>query len=102
MKLEKIDEQVFGLFNNWLYTQDIEHSGATDPELMELAKLWTAAGNWKIPRLQNQAMGDLKALIIDPDHEIPDKDKDTVLRQFIVHAYTARGDTALKRLAVHK
>jgi hypothetical protein len=45
MKLENVDEKVFGLFNKWLYTQDIEHSDATDPELMDLAKLWTTVGS---------------------------------------------------------
>ncbi len=101
MKLENVDEKVFGLFNNWLYTQDILHSDSAQPELMELAKLWTVAGDWKIPSLQNQAMRDLSSMIIN-EPEPPTGDKDAILGQFLVHAYSTKEDTALKRLAVHK
>lgn len=101
MKLENVDEKVFGLFNNWLYTQDIEHSDATDPELMELAKLWTAAGSWAIPSLQNQAMDELTKLVLQ-EHEPPTQSKDTILQQFLIHVYSTKEDTVLKQLAIHK
>lgn len=101
MKFENVDEKVFGLFNNWLYTQDILHADDTEPRLMELAKLWTAAGKWKIPSLQNQAMGDLSRMLID-EPEPPTQCNDAILQEFLAHAYAAREVTALKRLAVQK
>ena len=35
MKVTDTDEQVFGLFNNRLYYEEIEHADATEPSLME-------------------------------------------------------------------
>jgi hypothetical protein len=108
MKLEDIDEKVFGLFNQWLYTQelytqDILHANAdaAKPKLMELAKLWTAAAKWEIPSLQNKVMAELVKLIIN-EPQPPTKAKDDILQQFLIHAYSTKEDTALKKLAVHK
>jgi hypothetical protein len=41
-KLHNIDEKVFGLFNNRLYTPRLEHNDAVSPDLIELAKLPTS------------------------------------------------------------
>lgn len=101
MKLDNVDEKTFGLFNNWLYTQELEHADNVKPELMELAKLWTVAGTWKIPSLQNQAMRALIPLVME-EKEPPIQGLDTNIQQYLDHAYAAKESTALKALAVYK
>jgi hypothetical protein len=101
LKLPDVEAEVFVLFNNWLNTNNIDHTDLKDPELMELAKLWTKAGDWEIPALQNQAMYLLIRLIKDT-REAPSQEKDGILREFYQHAYAAKGQTFLKKLAVHK
>jgi BTB/POZ domain len=100
MQLPTVDEKVFGLFNNWLYTQDIDHGDGSELQLMELAKLWTAAKTWKVPSLQNKALFKMtKLLITEPGS--PSQEKDAALRQFLNHAYATDEETALKKMAVH-
>jgi hypothetical protein len=101
LKLPDVEAEVFVLFNNWLNTDKIDHTDLKAPELMELAKLWTKAGDWEIPALQNQAMHLLIRLIND-SREAPTQDKDNILKEFYQHAYAAKGQTCLKKLAVHK
>jgi hypothetical protein len=51
--------------------------------------------------LQNQAMHLLIRLIND-SREAPTQDKDNILKEFYQHAYAAKRQTCLKKLAVHK
>jgi hypothetical protein len=100
MNLSDVDEKVFGLFNNWLYTQDIQHGDFKDLQLMELAKLWTAAKTWKVPSLQNKAMLKITDLLITNPGP-PTQSRDEALRQFLTHAYATKDYTVLKKIAVH-
>ncbi|PVH78684.1 hypothetical protein DL98DRAFT_533597 [Cadophora sp. DSE1049] len=100
MLLKDVEVSVFGLFNQWLYTQEIECEG-TSPDLMDVAKLWSYAGVWNVWQLQNDAMK-LLIPLVNRESEGPQKEKNTVLQQFIDFAYTTKEGTALKRLAVHR
>jgi hypothetical protein len=67
MTLEDVDGNIFGLFVNWLYTQKVCHPGSEPEklEVMEMAMLWTLAGRFMIPKLQNQIMPDLEFALAD-------------------------------------
>jgi hypothetical protein len=69
MTLEDVDGNTFGLFVNWLYTQKVCHAGSEPKklEVMEMAMLWTLAGRFIIPKLQNQSMLDLQCAMGDGD-----------------------------------
>ncbi|KAH7403732.1 hypothetical protein BKA64DRAFT_459389 [Cadophora sp. MPI-SDFR-AT-0126] len=100
MILKDVEVSVFGIFNQWLYTQEIECEGIS-PDLLDIAKLWTYGGIWNVWQLQNEAMKLLISLV-NSEPEGPQKDKTTVLQQCIDYAYITKEQTALKRLAVHK
>ncbi|KAK0104913.1 hypothetical protein ONS95_005176 [Cadophora gregata] len=100
MLLRDVEVSVFGLFNQWLYTKQIDGEG-TDPDLMDVAKLWSYGSVWKVWQLQNEAMRVLIPLV-NRECEGPQEENDTVLQKFIEYAYTTREETALKRLAVHR
>ena len=102
MKLRDVDEKVFRIFNNWLYNQDcLRTEDAIGLDLLEVAKLWTAAGTWKIPALQNQCIILLNMMLIR-DLKPPTQDNDVALHQFLAHAYSTKEETQLKKLAVQK
>lgn len=103
--LPEVDAEVFGLFSHWNYTQQIEHAAtrpseqAKRPKLMELAKLWTWAGVWNVPKLQNEVMLMLGHLVL---HDRQPITRGTPIWQFFRHAYTSTGGDHLKRLAIEK
>jgi hypothetical protein len=102
MRLKDVDEKVFGIFNNWLYKPGcLRAEDATELGLLKVAELWTAAGKWRIPCLQNQCMS-LLARVIIKDPKPPTQTSDNVLHQFLVHAYSSKEETQLKKLAVQK
>lgn len=102
MRLPDIDEKAFGIFNKWLYTPEtLRADDAIELGLLNVAKLWTAAGKWRIPTLQNQCMTLLSRMTIK-DSKPPTKTKDNILHQFLMHAYSTKEDTQLKKLAVQK
>ena len=98
--LKDVEVSVFGLFNQWLYTQEIECEGAS-PDLMDVARLWSYGGSWGVWQLQNDAMKMLIPLV-NSEMEGPQNEKKTVLQQFVEHAYATKEDTALKKLALHR
>ena len=69
MTLEDVDGNIFGLFVNWLYTQKVCHAGFEPDKLeaIEMAILWTLAGRFMIPKLQNQIMPDLEFAMWDEE-----------------------------------
>lgn len=97
--LKDVEVSVFGLFNQWLFTQEIECEGAS-PDLMDVAKLWTYGGIWGVWQLQNDAMK-LLIPLVSRETEGPQKEKKTV-RQFVEHAYATKENTALTKLALHR
>ncbi|CZR61806.1 uncharacterized protein PAC_11703 [Phialocephala subalpina] len=104
LRVKEVDDQVFGLFVHWNYFQVIEHTAratepARGPELMELAKLWTAAGEWNVPTLQNEAMGMLLKMIINPNLPI---ERGAPIWEFFKFAYGAQGRAPLKSLSIEK
>ena len=72
MTLEDVDGNTFGLFVNWLYTQKVCHPGSKPEklEVMEMAMLWTLAGRFMIPKLQNQIMPDIELAMADGEWNI--------------------------------
>jgi hypothetical protein len=54
MVLEDIEEQVFALFVNWIYTQEVVHEDGQSPGAKLLIKLWVLAQKLLVPELQNQ------------------------------------------------
>ncbi|KAL2066907.1 hypothetical protein VTL71DRAFT_1331 [Oculimacula yallundae] len=98
--LKEIDVQVFGLFVQWLYTDALERDG-TELTILELAKLWTYAGAWKVEDLQKATM-ELLISMLQGQKDVLPADNNNVLRQFITYAYSAHGYNNLKRVAVHK
>jgi hypothetical protein len=101
MALPEIDPSVFGLFNNWIYTQQIEHSDNRSLRILELAKLWTYADRFLTPSLQNDAMGMLFS-IITAEREAPVRGQDNEMKDFFNLAYSPNVQTALGQLAVDR
>jgi hypothetical protein len=101
LKLPDVEVEVFVIFSNWLNTDHIEDADIEAPDLLKLAKLWTKAGEWRIPVLQNQAMRLLLRLIHKP-REALNQDHDNVLKAFYHHAYATKEHTCLKKLSVYK
>ena len=57
MKLDDVDAKLFGIFTNWLYTQDLMNGdGNYLSDIADLAKLWILAQRFLMPRMQNQVM----------------------------------------------
>ncbi|KAH6718792.1 hypothetical protein BKA61DRAFT_731345 [Leptodontidium sp. MPI-SDFR-AT-0119] len=100
MILKDIEVKVFGMFNQWLYTKVIECDG-TEPDLMDLAKLWSCASVWRVSQLQNDAMK-LLIPLVSAQVEGPAAGRNNILQQFIDHAYSTKEYSVLKKLAVHK
>ncbi|KAH7304858.1 hypothetical protein BKA65DRAFT_560350 [Rhexocercosporidium sp. MPI-PUGE-AT-0058] len=100
MILKDTEVKVFGMFNQWLYTKVIECDG-TESDLMDLAKLWSCASVWRVSQLQNDAMKLLIPLVA-AQVEGPEPGRNTLLQQFIDHAYSTKEYSVLKKLAVHK
>lgn len=101
MKLPDMDENVFGLFNNYIYTQEVEHDEGKGVEIMELAQLWTCAAEWKVPSLQNKVMDILIPLLAQESTEATESNS-TLLAEFVKHAYSSKGSSPLKKLAALK
>lgn len=98
MKLPDIDENVFGLFNNYIYTQEVEHDEGKEAETMELARLWTCAADWKVPSLQNKIMDILIRLLARENAEATEC-TNNFLAEFLKHAYSSEGNSPLRKLA---
>ncbi|KAH8802260.1 hypothetical protein F5882DRAFT_502403 [Hyaloscypha sp. PMI_1271] len=89
MRLKDVDEKVFGIFNNWLYKPNgLRAEDATELGLLLVAKLWTAAA---FSRGRSSKI-----------RKPPTQTSDNALNQFLVHAYSAKEETQLKKLAVQK
>ncbi len=100
MILKDIEVKVFGMFNQWLYTKVIECDG-TEPDLMDLAKLWSCASVWRVSQLQNDAMK-LLIPLVSAQVKGPAAGRNNILQQFIDHAYSTKEYSVLKKLVVHK
>lgn len=59
MKLEDTCPEAFGIFVNWLYTQDIENNKGELPSCENLMNLWLLADLVLVPRLQNETIDKL-------------------------------------------
>lgn len=60
MRIEDIESSVFGLLIHWVYTHDLKGKvlvGA--PSMLTLAKLWTLAERFLMPRLQNAVVDEM-------------------------------------------
>jgi hypothetical protein len=93
---EEIPVDIFGLFVHWLYTQQLCHTGLEPRslELMELAQLWTSAGRFLVPKLQNEVMFEFFLLIRSVI--IPDALK------ILEYIYETEEGTMLKLVAVYQ
>lgn len=100
IKEPAIDEDVFGLFNHWIYFQQIETAPAS-LTIMLLTRLWTSAGAWKIPALQDQVIRILSKMMKNLQ-EPPTLLKNSVLRCYLEHAYSTQKWTPLKKVGVWK
>ena len=58
MTLE-VDAKAFGVFSNWLYTQNILDSKGYQPDMCTLAHLWILADCFLVPVLQNKVADSL-------------------------------------------
>jgi hypothetical protein len=91
---EDIPVDIFGLFVHWLYTRQLCHPGLEPQnlELMELAQLWTLAGRFLVPKLQNEVM--LKFFHFIRGVNIPDA------LEILEYIYETEEDTMLKLVAL--
>jgi hypothetical protein len=56
MELQDVEEEVFALFVQWLYTQQIATAEDDFPAAELLIKLWLLAEKLRVPELQNQVV----------------------------------------------
>ncbi|KAG4419610.1 hypothetical protein IFR04_007207 [Cadophora malorum] len=86
--LKDVEVSVFGLFNQWLFTQEIGCEGN------------------RMRRSKSRLDGRRQTLDLrwhlGRETEGPQKEKKTVLQQFVEHAYATKENTALKKLALHR
>jgi hypothetical protein len=101
LKVQDVEVEVFVIFSNWLNTDRIEDTDLKVGDILKLAKLWSKAGEWQIPALQNHAMRHLLRLIHKPRDPL-NQDHDNSLKAFYHHAYATKEHTFLKKLAVYK
>ena len=93
---EEVPVDIFGLFVHWLYTQQLCHPGL-EPQnlgLMELAQLWTLAGRFLVPKLQNKVI--LKFFHFIRGVNIPDA------LEILEYIYETEEETMLKLVAVNQ
>lgn len=96
MRMVDVEAKTFGLLVHWMYEHEIE--GGKDVGILQLAKLWTLADRCVIPKLQNEAMDLIYALISSKDERPNNAD----VEKFLHFAYLSNVDTPLKRLAAHR
>jgi hypothetical protein len=66
MVLEDVEEEIFALFVNWLYSQKVEDAGEEIPDQDDLIRLWVLGQRLLVPKLQDQT--------IDALHKRSDED----------------------------
>lgn len=77
MRLNNVNEKIFGKVVHWMYEKEIENG--TELDLLSLAKLWTIAGRFLIPALQNMAISTIyKKLEISVE--------DSLFQEFVEYA----------------
>jgi hypothetical protein len=91
MELDDIEGATFGLFFNWLYTQEVEYPNAGVIKMLELGKLWNLGQRFIIPQLQNKAM----SLLFQP--KSPDDDIDPLCHL----AFQAAETTPIQRFIIN-
>ena len=56
VELYEVKPETFGIFVNWIYTQDIFSEGGEIPNVQGLVHLWLLADRLLVPSLQNKAL----------------------------------------------
>lgn len=59
MTITDVEQEEFGIFANWLYTQKLQNEDGQTPNLIMLAQSWILAERFLIPALQNQVMDEI-------------------------------------------
>jgi len=57
--LEDVEPEIFSIYVNWTYGQQIRNGDSGELEGDKLLKLWLLADRLPVPKLQNQAMNAL-------------------------------------------
>lgn len=95
MKLDDVDAKTFGIFTNWLYTQDLmDGSGEYLIDIADLSQLWILAQRFLMPRMQNQVMRVL--------HSALKRCSDTLLLMELGRLARKHGSDTLKSLFLDK
>jgi hypothetical protein len=98
MTLEDVDSSAFGLVIHWLYTQDLKGGAGDDaPSVFLLAHIWSLAGRFNIPQLQNTTMENFQARLGSLDNW--DRFLDVIL---YVYEDDKPKDSPLRKLAAQK
>jgi hypothetical protein len=100
MTLEDIDPHIFGIFNNWLYTQKLEMEDGKRLKLIELAKFWSLAQRFMIFDLMERLLKDM-----DGSFASSDPLTGSTLKDFQHYAYLVaedQEDSPLRKLAIKK
>ncbi len=66
------DVRAFGVFSNWLYTQNILNSKGDRPDLGTLANLWILADRFLVPVLQNKVVDNLYYMLNSGREKVSD------------------------------
>jgi hypothetical protein len=64
LELEDTEPKIFGIFVNWLYTQDIIDEEGRPASCSDCINLWILADKILVPVLQNQTLGQLEVVRI--------------------------------------
>lgn len=100
MTFDDIEAPLFGLFNNWLYTQQIVNEEGNRLQLIEYAKLWLLSQRFLMPGLKT-------TLLTEIGKTAPSKDakSGSTLEDFQQYAYLVadkQEDSVLKKVAIEK
>lgn len=56
LELDDTDPRIFGMFVNWIYTQELVNEEGNSPSCTSCINLWILADRLLVPSLQNQAL----------------------------------------------
>jgi hypothetical protein len=100
MTLEDVEPPIFGIFNNWLYTQKIENEDGKRLKLIDLAKFWSLAQRFMISDLAATLLRDMEGTFASSDPATGSTLKD--FQQYAYKIAEQQEDSPLRKLAIKK
>jgi hypothetical protein len=100
MNLEDVEAPIFGLFNNWLYTQKFETANGKRLQLLEYAKLWSLSQRFLMPALEAVLLKEAESTAPSTNAKSGSTLKD--FQHYVYLVADQQVDSDLKRVVIKK